>query len=90
MRFFKEGCVEKIPNQELRKPFPKNMWLASSAMGLRMREPCPKPPIFFSALARPIGLRVNWTAAASARDSRWRATALLINRPKKAPALPRP
>jgi hypothetical protein len=36
----------------------------------------------------PSGLRVNWTALASARYSRWRETAALIMRPKKTPMYP--
>src|SRR2546425_8728848 len=43
---------------------------------------------FFKAFASPSGERVNWTAAASARNSRCRKTAPLIMRPKNAPFQP--
>ena len=55
------------------------------AFGEAIRDPVERPPIFFSAPAIPAGWRVNWTADASARYSRWRDTALLINRAKKTP-----
>ena len=67
---------------------PKNMWLVSSASGLRIEAPWDRPPIFFSAPAIPSGFRVNWTAEASARNSLCRLTALLMSRPKKTPMYP--
>ena len=67
-------------------PSAKKRCEASSASGVESREPC--FPIFASARARPPGLRVNCTAAASARNSRWRETASRMSRPKKAPIDP--
>ena len=37
------------------RPLPKNMWLTSSACGLRIREPAASPPIFFNAPPIPPG-----------------------------------
>src|SRR5215831_5663432 len=53
-----------------------------------MRDPSASPPIFLSAPPMPSGLRVNWTALASARYSRCRDTAAMISRPKNAPTRP--
>src|SRR5215468_5571357 len=53
-----------------------------------MREPSASPPIFLSAPPTLSGLRVNWTALASARYSRCRDTAAMISRPKNAPTRP--
>ena len=53
-----------------------------------MREPSASPPIFLSAPPMLSGLRVNWTALASARYSRCRDTAAMISRPKNAPTRP--
>ena len=64
---------------------PKNMWLTSSASASRTLDPSAEAPIFFKAPAIPGGLRVNWTAEASARYSRWRETAALMSRAKKTP-----
>ena len=78
------GWVERAAVQA-DTPLPKNMWQACSAFGLLIREPSASPPIFLSAPAMPAGFRVNCTAEASARNSRWRETAHLISRPKKTP-----
>ncbi len=67
-------------------PLAKKKWLTSSPFGSRMAEPA--APIFLSAPARPTGLRVNWTAEASASTSRWRETAARIIRPKRTPRYP--
>ena len=85
MRSANGGCVANKARNGVARPLPKNMWLASSARGVWSREPCTSPPIFFSAPAMPSGSRVNCTAEASARNSRCRETALLINCPKKTP-----
>lgn len=69
-------------------PSAKKRCDASSAFGWLIRPPEAKPPIFLRAPAMPPGLRVNWTAAASARNSRWRETADLISRPKSTPMYP--
>ena len=46
------------------------------------------PPIFFSAPPMPVGLRVNCTAEASAKNSRCLLTADLIMLPKNVPVYP--
>ena len=67
------GCVAIRLERKPPTPSAKNRCEASSASGVESREPC--FPIFWSAPASPVGFRVNWTAAASARNSRWRFTA---------------
>jgi hypothetical protein len=67
---------------------PKNRWLASAACGATRRARRDQPPMARSAPAIPAGLRVNCTAEASARNSRWRQTAAWIRLPKKTPAKP--
>ncbi len=70
------------------RPSPKSMWLTSSTLPLRTVDPAGRPPIFFSAPARPSVWRVYCTAEASARYSRCRDTAALISRPASTPIQP--
>ncbi len=79
------GWVASHPKSRLRTPWPKYMWEASGARGFSISEPVGSPPIFLSAPAIPAGLRVNWTAEASARNSRSRETAALIRLPMNVP-----
>ena len=83
------GCVANALKNELFKALPKNMWLASWACSDSRREPSCAAPIFCRAPESPSGLRVNCTAEASARNSRWRLTAAWMSRPKKTPTQPR-
>ena len=39
------GCVASNWKKGIASPLPKNMWLASSAFGVRSREPYWNPPI---------------------------------------------
>ena len=82
------GCVAVKENHDSLIPLPKNIWLASSACGVSNREPVAIAPIFFSAPAKPSGLRVNCTADESARYSRCRDTALLMRLPMRMPKPP--
>ncbi len=75
-----------LANQREESPSAKRRWAASGAKALSSFEPA--CAMRASAPARPSGLRVNCTAAASARNSRWRDTAARMSRPKKAPTAP--
>ena len=84
IRSARGGCVAR-PLKRWPTASPKKRWLASAAAGALTFEPSDRAPIFLRAPAMPSGLRVNWTAEASARYSRWRLTAALIRLPKKTP-----
>ena len=83
MRSSTGGCVERRREPS---PFAKSRWAASGVCAAPRRDPC--AAILESAPARPPGLRVNCTAAASARYSRSRETARRMSRAKKAPTDP--
>ena len=56
--------------------------------GLRIGKRPASMPIFCKAPPMPSGLRVNCTAEASAKNSRWRLTPARIQLPKKVPIKP--
>ena len=90
MRLTSGGCVAYIDaSSEVNlKPSPNSMWLTFSDLAFCSFEPASNPPIFFSAPASPLVWRVNWTADASARNSRCREMAALMRRPKNTPTQP--
>ena len=87
MRSLMGGCVEKRNSMKPPDEAKKRCWDSRSAVEPARFAP-DIPATFFKAEARPSGLRVNWTAEASARYSRWRETEAWMTLAKKMPPEP--